>query len=200
MPTKPSPKQACSPATRPIVVRVMVWFVVWWMARLPVAVPDFHEVDHHHDSGQTCLYHEHLSRWHSADEQTAPDHQATLHWHWLIPGWTAQEYHDDNPGDATEPGQLPADPPAMIVPEHERFDVLESFIQENARSEKPLVSSPAPADGLKELSRKIHRLTLDFASIGLMTHYGPFQTGILNFSRIELDSQANSFCCRPLRC
>lgn len=169
MPAEPTTTRACCPHKRPLAVRVMVWFVVWWMARLPVAVPDFHEVDHHHDAGQTCLYHEHLSRWHAPEEETSePDHQALLHWHWLIPGWSARDYQRDGTGQEPETGQNAATNMAMLVPEHERFDVLESFIQENARSEKPLLGPTSTSDSVKENIRKATTPVINLAGPGLI--------------------------------
>ncbi|MBI1322685.1 hypothetical protein GC170_05810 [bacterium] len=70
---------------------LIVWASLWVLLRLPVAVPDFHEVAHHHSDGVDCLYHEHLNRWHRPVEtgESAAGHEremATLHWHWVIPG------------------------------------------------------------------------------------------------------------------
>lgn len=70
---------------------LIVWAAIWVLLRLPVAVPDFHEVAHHHIEGAACLYHEHLNRWHGpvnpGDSAAGHEHElATLHWHWVIPG------------------------------------------------------------------------------------------------------------------
>jgi len=76
----------------------IVWLALWSLLRLPVAVPDFHEVAHHHADGAECLYHEHLNRWHEDGSQTSPERTshyrhdpAQLHWHWVIPGTSVPE-------------------------------------------------------------------------------------------------------------
>jgi hypothetical protein len=181
-------------------VRVMVWFVVWWLARLPVAVPDFHEVDHHHESGQTCLYHEHLSRWHEADSNAEQDHQALLHWHWLIPGWTAQDYQQDDAGDEPDSGLAETDATSMIVPEHDRFDVLESFINENAHSEKPLVSGASQGDSLKENGRRIQRTAIDLAFTSLVSGVIPLQANLYDICHLITGSKQANSGTRPMRC
>ncbi len=72
------------------------------MLRLPVAVPDFHEVAHHHADGAGCLYHEHLNRWHEVGPQSPSGpashyrhDPARLHWHWVIPGTSVPEGSSD---------------------------------------------------------------------------------------------------------
>ncbi len=86
---------------------LIVWAALWVLLRLPVAVPDFHEVAHHHFDGVDCLYHEHLNRWHgpvdsSGGSAASHEHElATLHWHWVIPGSNipeGQPGHDDSRG------------------------------------------------------------------------------------------------------
>ncbi len=85
----------------------IVWLALWSLLRLPVAVPDFHEVAHHHADGAECLYHEHLNRWHEGGPQSpasAASHfrhdPARLHWHWVIPGTSVPEGSSDNPDQA----------------------------------------------------------------------------------------------------
>ena len=117
----------------------MVCFVIWCVARLPIAVPDFHEGDHHDDSGQTCLYHDHLTRWHGEQPHENPDHQAFLHWHWLIPGFSIQE-HDEN-GVPTDDGPpKPSTAPILaIMPDANRQDAFATFLADSGRPEGPLI-------------------------------------------------------------
>lgn len=200
MPRKPTTLNARPARPRPIAVRMMVWFVVWWMARLPVAVPDFHEVDHHHDSGQTCLYHEHLSRWHADDQTPAAEHQALLHWHWLIPGSSAQDSQNDPQDEEPGSGQATTDSFAIIGPEHQRFDALGSFVQENARAANPLISPTTHAGPGKVLCRKIQNPELDF------THGGSPRGSCLHAGASQwvehlTTLSSNKFpASRPLRC
>ena len=88
--------------------RLLVLALVWWTGRLPMAVPDFHELGHHHESNASCLLHEHLNRWHSdADlhdlaSNTEVNHEPLLHWHLLMPGWGMPESvpeSEDSGGD-----------------------------------------------------------------------------------------------------
>lgn len=75
---------------RPVAVRLLLLSLIWWTARLPVAVPDFHEIDHHHAVDQSCMYHQHLNRWHENEPSQAANyksaHDPVLHFHWLLPG------------------------------------------------------------------------------------------------------------------
>lgn len=82
---------------------LIVWAALWVVLRLPIAVPDFHAVAHHHFEGADCLYHEHLNRWHGPVNtgESATDHEhelATLHWHWVIPGSNMPEGQSDRTG------------------------------------------------------------------------------------------------------
>jgi len=94
---------------------LIVWAALWVLLRLPVAVPDFHEVAHHHSDGVDCLYHEHLNRWHgpvnsSGEPAASHEHElATLHWHWVIPGSNVPEGQpgqDDSPDAAQDGPQI----------------------------------------------------------------------------------------------
>lgn len=127
------------------VSRAVVCFVVWWLARLPVAVPDFHEVDHHHDHGQHCLYHEHLSRWHESADTEPNDHDAVLHWHWLIPGEGAGDFGREQPGESSDPTKS-----AQIVhwtaPASNESDVFESFLNAAVSPEKIWVCTSAAGE------------------------------------------------------
>lgn len=83
------------------------------MARLPLAVPDFHEVSHHHSATEPCLLHEHLNRWHG-DAQEHGDrsgltesHDSLLHWHWLLPGNGPMNHE---PGQNSDEGSSQDDP------------------------------------------------------------------------------------------
>jgi hypothetical protein len=120
-------------------VRVMVCFVVWCVARLPVAVPDFHEVVHHDDSGQTCLYHDHLTRWHGEEPHVEPDHQAFLHWHWLIPGFSIQEHDEEGLPTDDGPVKSSTEPMLMMMPETDCHDAFATFLANSGRTEIPLI-------------------------------------------------------------
>lgn len=126
-------------------VRVMICFVIWCVARLPVAVPDFHEVDHHDDSGQTCLYHDHLTRWHGEEPIEEPDHQAFLHWHWLIPGFSIQE--QDEQGQPTDHGseKTSIEPILTIMPDTDRQDAFATFLANSECSERSLITGDMSA-------------------------------------------------------
>ena len=126
---------------RSLTVRMMICFVVWCVARLPVAVPDFHEVDHHDDSGQTCLYHDHLTRWHGEEPLEDPDHQAFLHWHWLIPGFSIQEQDEHGVPTDDGPSQSSSEPFLTMMPEADRQDAFATFLANSGRSEGPLIAS-----------------------------------------------------------
>jgi len=104
--------------------RLVVIALVWWTARLPLAVPDFHEVGHHHESAETCRLHDHLNRWHAntgehgnelGDEES---HDPLLHWHLLIPGWAmaAGEPKEDGQNQSNGSGQSPYDHALMPLP------------------------------------------------------------------------------------
>jgi hypothetical protein len=95
---------------------------MWWLVRLPVAVPDFHVVAHHDDGGAgECLYHEHLNRWHTPDDVDAPMESdrssASLHWHWIFPGASVPD-----PEDASETD--PFGPELSVVAQQDRRDAL----------------------------------------------------------------------------
>lgn len=72
--------------------RLLVLALVWWTGRLPMAVPDFHDLGHHHESNASCILHEHLNRWHADTDlhdlasNTEVNHKPLLHWHLLMPG------------------------------------------------------------------------------------------------------------------
>ncbi|MFM7592403.1 MAG: hypothetical protein ACKO85_11475 [Isosphaeraceae bacterium] len=96
-----------------ILARLLVFALSWWMARLPLAVPDFHEVSHHHSATEPCLLHEHLNRWHGDAQEhgsstaQAENHGFLLHWHWLLPGNGPMS---SETGDESEEGSSPVDP------------------------------------------------------------------------------------------
>ncbi len=121
----------------------MVWCVVWCVGRLPVVVPDFHEVEHHDDSGQTCLYHEHLTRWHGElPPEPENSHQHPfLHWHLLIPGLSMQDSAEQRPpseGDSTGSSMIPI---LTTFPEVFQRDAFATFLANQAVSERTLMST-----------------------------------------------------------
>ena len=79
--------------------------LIWWTGRLPLPVPDFHELRHHHESAESCVLHEHLNRWHTEANlhelasSSNLNHAPLLHWHWLLPGWAMPE--NDQKSDGT---------------------------------------------------------------------------------------------------
>lgn len=135
----------------------LVLVLIWTTARLPVAVPDFHEVDHHHQENQSCLYHQHLNRWHEPETDSFSNsdmpskHDAVFHVHWLLPGQTAptgdSDNHDNDFSDSqnesviltemkrivveTLPDQVHADPFLAILPFGNSKDPQLPSIQES---------------------------------------------------------------------
>lgn len=89
---------------RPGRVRFVIWASLWVLLRLPVAVPDFHAVEHHHSDGADCLFHDHLNRWHGPCTPGEPPEteSATFHWHWVIPGSSVPS---DRPPASDESGE-----------------------------------------------------------------------------------------------
>lgn len=91
--------------------RLLLLVFVWWTARLPVAVPDFHEVDHHHAANQHCLYHQHLNQWHDSSKNPGTDlvadHEPIFHVHWLMPGWTPNK-NVNGTGDSPNGSERPS--------------------------------------------------------------------------------------------
>jgi len=166
-------------------VRVMICFVVWCVARLPVAVPDFHEVDHHDDSGQTCLYHDHLTRWHGEDPLEEPDHQAFLHWHWLIPGFSIQEH--DEKGLPTEDGPLKSstEPMLMMMPEADCHDAFATFLANSGRAESPVIVRDLTSGFSSSHFRLLARWP-DFLSNSMrLTEPGASRIFILTYRNLE---------------
>lgn len=51
--------------------------------RIPLPQADYHNVRHHDEPGEVCLYHEHLLRWHPSTVGAAD--VPVLHWHWVAP-------------------------------------------------------------------------------------------------------------------
>lgn len=104
--------------------RMVVIALVWWTARLPLPVPDFHEVGHHHESAETCRLHDHLNRWHSniGEHGNEPgeeeSHDPLLHWHLLIPGWAmaAGEPKEDGQNQSDDSGRSTLDQALMLLP------------------------------------------------------------------------------------
>lgn len=200
MPLKPIHPDHALTRPRPVAVRLMVWFVVWWVARLPVAVPDFHEVDHHHDTGQTCLYHEHLSRWHAEQNTPEPDfetnHDARLHWHWLIPGWVTPESQPDD--DKIDPE---ADPnPVMIVQEPHRFDIFASFINDTAQPEKALFALSAQPDVNQKAYRDTCQPIRPDHFTDRLLRAGSGLRSLPEIAFYQSDFVHRCACLKPLRC
>lgn len=179
--------------------RAVVWFVIWWLARLPVAVPDFHEVDHHHDHGQQCLYHEHLSRWHEAAETRADEHDAVLHWHWLIPGEGAGDFGREQPGESPDPTKS-AQIVHWIAPASNQSDVFESFINAGVYPEKTWVCTASAGDSEFQIWRGSLAAAVFASKINPYFCFDPHlneSAGSTGQEEPALLSRPNS---KPLRC
>jgi hypothetical protein len=53
------------------------------LIHIPLPQPDFHNVRHHDDPGEVCIYHDHLLRWHPSASHDVD--ASILHWHWILP-------------------------------------------------------------------------------------------------------------------
>lgn len=166
--------------------RLLLLVFVWWTARLPVAVPDFHEVDHHHAANQDCLYHQHLNRWHDASKNLSAelvvDHEPILHVHWLMPGWTPPKAESDpaNAPNDSEPASPDDSEPFLLLtvaPANDDSDFFAGLFK--SKEFNQIRSFPA-----NSASMTLHKLIVqsnnDFS----------YLNGFLQLENLQLDRQS----------
>jgi hypothetical protein len=73
------------------------------LSRVPLPQADFHNIRHHHGTGEICPHHDHLLRWHPTASQD--DDIAVVHWHWIIP--RTGESSDRSGSGNDDPGAPP---------------------------------------------------------------------------------------------
>lgn len=134
---------------RPVAVRLLLLSLIWWTARLPVAVPDFHEIDHHHAVDQSCMYHQHLNRWHESETSRTATyksvHDPVLHFHWLLPGLvlpdgeSVQNQKDSGSSDIPLGTDLFVDQ-MTAMPCHDNSDLFAAFMNAQDSSQAGFVT------------------------------------------------------------
>jgi hypothetical protein len=76
------------------------------VVHVPLPQADYHNIRHHDQPGEICVYHDHLLRWHpSADVN---DDVALLHWHWFVPLIEVGDQHQRGNDEHHRPGSGPA--------------------------------------------------------------------------------------------
>jgi hypothetical protein len=76
------------------------------VVHVPLPQADYHNIRHHDQPGELCVYHDHLLRWHpSADFN---DDVALLHWHWFVPLIEVGDQHQRSNDEHHRPGSGPA--------------------------------------------------------------------------------------------
>jgi hypothetical protein len=80
--------------------------VILSVIHVPLPQADFHNIRHHDEPGQICLYHDHLLRWHPSAESN--DDVSLLHWHWFVPSVEPGDQNQGPNDDHHRPGSGPA--------------------------------------------------------------------------------------------
>jgi hypothetical protein len=76
------------------------------LVHVPLPQADYHNIRHHDEPGEVCVYHHHLLRWHpSADSD---DDVTMLHWHWFVPVVEFGDHHQRPGGDHHDPASGPS--------------------------------------------------------------------------------------------
>jgi hypothetical protein len=76
----------------------LISLLVLGVVHVPLPQADYHNIRHHDGSGEVCVYHDHLLRWHPT--ANVNDDVSLLHWHWFVP-----------PGELGDPSHPAGDVP-----------------------------------------------------------------------------------------
>jgi hypothetical protein len=83
-----------------------VILLIFGALHIPLPQADFHNIRHHDEPGEICVYHDHLLRWHpSADRD---ENIAIFHWHWFLPGGDSGDGTLADHDDQHQPSSLPS--------------------------------------------------------------------------------------------
>jgi hypothetical protein len=76
------------------------------VVHIPLPQADYHNIRHHDERGEVCVYHDHLLRWHPLADSN--DDVALLHWHWFLPLVEVGDQHQGSNDEHHRPGSGPA--------------------------------------------------------------------------------------------
>ncbi len=72
------------------------------LVHVPLPQADYHNIRHHDATGEICVYHDHLLRWHPS--AALDDDVTMLHWHWFVPVVEFGDHHQRHDDEHHGPG------------------------------------------------------------------------------------------------